>query len=632
VDSRDTESSAVVVGEKHLFSLLNSAWAVWFYLAAGWLFGLPLSVPTSLTEFDPSWDPSWQYGLAWAAELGMTHGHSFVFNLGPLGFLFHPVLAGSVSGPALFGLRVILRAGVAIAFGLEACRAEQRGRISMVPIAALAVSLALLSTNDLVVVATVLFLGRAIVRGAWMSAAIGGVVGGVMLLAKFNNGIQCLATMIVLAVASRIGAQPIRGLPRAIAGAFVGFVLTLLVAWILGLVALGPFLLESWRLASAYTQLSIARSAEDLLAFLALLFLLIMLLHAVLVASAADRWSLLTWLPAGFLFYKSALIRSDDLHMAWGGLGFVALAAGVSLRVHNPRLSGQLRAAILVGLVLSLLSAQRLGLISVASWTVKAREVALALGREPQATRGMTFWTAAGENTVDVYPDELELLAPVRERWVPRYVFQTYANLHPALDLKTARQIHEGRSAEWILFRLKLLDQTHPALGEPAVWSALAEHYDLGPSVEDRPDALWLVRGEGRIISERTGDDSLLPVGPWQALPEGTTRVRLTLRIRRTFLGTLYDLAFKAPPPMMQVEFSDGEVRSYHFNWRNARNGMIVSHLPRTPAEARAWFGGTMPRNVRRIRLALFSRSFSQRVAARWSLEAASPDPQTSQR
>jgi len=206
---------------------------------------------------------------------------------------------------------------------------------------------------------------------------------------------------------------------------------------------------------------------------------------------------------------------------------------------------------------------------------------------------------------------------------VPRYGFQSYANLHPALDLKTAKQIREERSADWLLFRLRLLDQTHPALGEPAVWSALAEHYHLGPPVEGRPDALWLVRGEGRIISENPADESYFPVGSWQSLPEGTNRVRLALRIRRTFAGALYDLAFKAAPPMMQIEFYDGEIRSYRFNWRNARNGMIVSHLPRNTAEARVWFEGIMPRNVRRIRLAQFPRAFSQQVAARWILEIA---------
>ena len=103
VDHRNTETGAVVVEESRLFSGLNSLGAVWFYLAAGWLLGLPLGVPTSLTHFDPSWDPSWQFGLAYAAERGVVHGRDLAFNVGPLGHLLHPVLIGTAASPGLHG-------------------------------------------------------------------------------------------------------------------------------------------------------------------------------------------------------------------------------------------------------------------------------------------------------------------------------------------------------------------------------------------------------------------------------------------------------------------------------------------------------------------------------------------------
>jgi len=620
--------------EGSLFGSLTSIRAAWVYLSAGWLYGLPLGIPLSPTGVDPSW----QAALGWAAELHLTHGRDLVFTYGPLGYLFNPVFGAH--GPVLFTflIRVVARTGIALYFALETRSAMARGQPSIIPVFAFSLALALAPTNDLAAVFLVLVLTQATAHSAWLPCALAGLASGLLLLAKFNNGIQCLSTLAVLAIAGALQRRRPAGLVKTMGAAAGGLAVAILACWMTGSVAPVPFLTDSWRLASSYSQLSLGRPAEELIAFTSLLFLGALFLQALHPTHWRDQWLILACLPAGFLCYKSALVRADDLHVAWGAASFIALWSGASLRLSSPALAGQVRIAVVVGGVMSLLSAEHVGLASLRAWQVQVLDVTRALlpNMEPLSPLApqtpARLWASIPQGTVDVYPNELGELAPVPQRWRPRYVFQAYANLHPVLDRKAAAQLRSGQGADWILFSLETVGMSHVAFTDVAGWNALSRHYEVGPDSNDLTDSLWLKRRDEPPALEVTTREGTWPHQQWVNLPETDDVVRLSLQIRQTLPGKLLDVLFKVYPPVMDVEFTDGELRSYRFNWRNAANGMIVSHVPRTRAESKAWFSGTLSRNVRRVRIVRFSRAFAPEVPLQWTIERSLSSEERSER
>ncbi|MCY7418039.1 MAG: hypothetical protein LH650_06005, partial [Chloroflexi bacterium] len=88
--------------------------AHWFVLAALALLTAVLAWPTWAYTPQPGPDASWQFGLSWAARLGLQWGTDIAFTYGPLGYTLAPMLmpAGQV---VIAGLVHVLAAAVTVA-------------------------------------------------------------------------------------------------------------------------------------------------------------------------------------------------------------------------------------------------------------------------------------------------------------------------------------------------------------------------------------------------------------------------------------------------------------------------------------------------------------------------------------
>ena len=202
--------------------------------------------------------------------------------------------------------------------------------------------------------------------------------------------------------------------------------------------------------------------------------------------------------------------------------------------------------------------------------------------------------------TVDVMPWEIALIPANNLNWQPRRTLQSYAAYTTRLDNWTAQGVRE-QPPEAILYDFVDLDGRHPFVSEPATLFEVFSRYQLSPEfpefiptelqpnlmlLEPRPESRsWLASPEVERRSLSWNEAMTLPQVEGQML-------RGAIAIKESFLGKIIKTLLRAAPVRMRVTYTDGSEATYRILPTTSENGVILSHLPRSPQEGLAFWQG----------------------------------------
>lgn len=204
------------------------------------------------------------------------------------------------------------------------------------------------------------------------------------------------------------------------------------------------------------------------------------------------------------------------------------------------------------------------------------------------------------EKTVDAIPWDLSLMPANDLNWQPRRTLQSYTNYTEFLDTWTAEGLAE-QPPEAILYNFADLDGRHPFFSEPATFFHVLSHYQLSSQfpefipTESMPNLMLLEPRESPLSWVEVGEVERRSLSWDDAmtldLSEGEL-LRASIAIKESFLGKIGKTLLRAAPVVMQVTYEDGTDATYRILPTTSENGVILSHLPRSPHEALMFWQG----------------------------------------
>jgi hypothetical protein len=218
------------------------------------------------------------------------------------------------------------------------------------------------------------------------------------------------------------------------------------------------------------------------------------------------------------------------------------------------------------------------------------------------------FRDKIAESSVDIIPWEISLVEGNSLNWHPRPIFQSYSAYTSWLDLQNLNSF-QNSPPQYILYNFVSLDRKHPFFFEPATFYEYFCNYkpdnggsktvDIGPILD-----LILLERRDKNICLPTFQEKHLTVN-WDdtvILDKGSLQ-RAKVEIHYSLLGKLYKLLFRAAPVMIDVEYSNHDKHQYRISPDNAKNGLVISPLPRNTPEVIAMFQGDLSLSVRSFSL-----------------------------
>jgi len=203
------------------------------------------------------------------------------------------------------------------------------------------------------------------------------------------------------------------------------------------------------------------------------------------------------------------------------------------------------------------------------------------------------------DKKIDIIPWEISLAEANKLNWKPRPIFQSYSAYTTSLDNLNFESLSQ-EPRDYIFYSLYAIDGRHPFFDEPKTFFYVFCNYKL--SSDSLNDLIILEKRKSSICSP-------IPSSPpsssiyWNSLQLLETQRGLInlAKIKFTYsgLGKIYKTLFRIPPVIMEVTYSSGLKNSYRIIPENSDNGVIVSHLPQNDIEAKSFFQGELPAQVR---------------------------------
>ena len=177
----------------------------------------------------------------------------------------------------------------------------------------------------------------------------------------------------------------------------------------------------------------------------------------------------------------------------------------------------------------------------------------------------------------DIYSfDQAYLLASL-SRWQPRPTFQSYQAYDHLMELNAAH-LRGPRAPANVLLRVQPIDGHFPSIEDGPSWRALLERYRFVDMVGGyahlrRNDA---VRVESMF---QTPSPQACALGEDIVLRQGQGLVWAHIDIQPTWLGRLWNVAFKPPRLRMQVELANGDKKEFRVLSNMMRQGFLLDPL-----------------------------------------------------
>jgi hypothetical protein len=366
--------------------------------------------------------------------------------------------------------------------------------------------------------------------------------------------------------------------------------------------SLGPFLCNSWRITSGYTEammLTGKTGARDAVCFL----LIAVLLCALTGRVAWARHRFLGALPlAGlgtilFIVFKLGYVRNDR-HEITSAMALVLISL-VCLAVAWP---GKKRAA---GAASCLLIASTLFASSVFNcwlpgdglWKQLAGTFSIYNLLAPVvgpytgylrsnyeknlASERKTHPLPPIEGDADLYSYEQTILFAHTLPYQPRPVIQSYSAYTLELAEMNAAHLRTARAASNILFAIQPINDRFPSLDDGRSWPELLTLYDLKGASDDKGTFLLLSRAAAarefhltplQNTSARFGEPVTLP-----AATNGPVWVEI--EIKKSLAGTVVSTLYKPPVLMLTVSLQDHTQCRFRLVPGMAGSGFLLSPL-----------------------------------------------------
>ena len=179
---------------------------------------------------------------------------------------------------------------------------------------------------------------------------------------------------------------------------------------------------------------------------------------------------------------------------------------------------------------------------------------------------------------VDVYPWDQVVIFAHGLRYAPRPVFQSYSAYTPALAGMNAASLSGKRAADNILFTLRTVDERFPSLDDGRSWPELLTRYDIQGATKDfvllKKSATPM---EYRLVPLK---DSVIRFAEPVAVPTATNGpVWAELEINKTPLGSFVAALYKPPTLVLAVSLRDGRRLYFRLVPGMARGGFLLSPL-----------------------------------------------------
>lgn len=580
-------------------------------MAALYLFAL-ITVTCLLVPLFPSMpaqglDPSWHYGLNQAVAQGLSFGQEIVFTYGPYSSIYtrayHPATDGLMVWGGLY---------FSLVFALALCLALKEYPVRYLLILVLgfafvgAVPHALFSPRDPFFFLYPLFVSAYLCGGFSRQAALGPAldlfatglllsVFGLIALTKISIFLLCGACLAVI-LAHFIWR-------REYARAFVALfspAVTLVLLWVLsGQSILNlPFYFRSMvPIVSGYSDaMSLDGEPSDIIAYLVVFAAVLWVLLTERIRPHSTRVALVVIFSLAMLVvFKASFVRHDN-HAFMAG-NFVILT-GLLLTVALPSrrsvlalAAGCLGFLVIVSNHLSIKSIFEPGnMLSVYTSAWRGLEVRSAEGNtllDSFEKARLNLEAKAGiptlPGTSDIYSWEQSRLLATDNTWNPRPTFQSYTVYTPSLARANNEHLRGERAPDNILFKIHPIDDRLPALEDGASWVSLLTNYQpvaveserllLENRQVDAVDAMNFIAGDEKAFNE------LITV------PDTAAIVHSRISVRKSLLGSLVNLAYKASPLEITLHMKNGAEERYRFVAGMAQEGILISPLIRSAEE-----------------------------------------------
>jgi hypothetical protein len=290
-------------------------------------------------------------------------------------------------------------------------------------------------------------------------------------------------------------------------------------------------------------------------------------------------------------FFLSALGLGLAIRPAWTGLllttvalfGFALSSPAVFFHTggfFSQRLQANLRAAISPGAVYA----------EFAKHTATAEEAA----KLPQI-RART-----GDKPVDVFSDDAATALLNGLNYKPRPVFQSYLAYSPALAELNARFYTGPNAPEFVLARMRMVDNRFLPTDDARVLPILVQSYR--PLLEEK--GWWLLQRQDtpRHISFRPIKTRHPRLGKRIAVPRSSNALlTATIEVKPTLLGRLRTFLYKAPEVTVTVKDSVGTIRRLRLLTDAAAGGFLINPLLRDRNDFATFFQGKEAPRLREL-------------------------------
>lgn len=378
---------------------------------------------------------------------------------------------------------------------------------------------------------------------------------------------------------------------------------SLLFFWVLAgqhLSSFGPYLCNSWRITSGYTEammLTVKTEAWDASRFLLLAGLLCALTGQV----AWTRRRFFGVLPlAGlgailFIIFKQGYVRHDRHEItAVMALLLISWMCLAMARPDNWRSAGLALLLLLgSGLMASSmfsrwfpgegLRTQMGGTFNRYSLVAPVNGVFTGYLRDDYENKFARLRRSSSlppmKGGTDLYSYYQSILFAHDLRYQPRPVIQSYSAYTPELAGLNAAHLRTGHAADNLLFAIQRIDNRFPALDDGLSWPELLTRYDVkGPADAEGTYLLLSRAATPREYHLTPLRDTLVRWGEPVTPPSATEGpIWVEIEIKKTLIGTVVAILYKPPVLMLTVSQRDHGQQDFRLVPDMARGGFLLS-------------------------------------------------------
>ena len=178
--------------------------------------------------------------------------------------------------------------------------------------------------------------------------------------------------------------------------------------------------------------------------------------------------------------------------------------------------------------------------------------------------------------TVDLYPNDQELLLASNRNYYPRPVMQSYSAYTPELAFLNADYLQGPHGPQTAFFDIAPIDEHYPAMDDGPTWPALLGQYKFR-TLSQNYAVLDRIAGASAIAIDPPALSGSHSFREEIRVPEDMPFVWVRMQFHPTLSGRIASNLFKLPLLRIEVTTADGRTRSYRLVAGMASAGFLLS-------------------------------------------------------